>query len=170
MRPEQSLLLRSKQLIRCFNLLPCCDSELCWMAETKADWKFAKSLSEITVTQKFFEQRQGQWESERGTERDSRPQQDRNHANVGGLYAPVKRQQKDRWRAMGVIISINSKSRCSGGEISHSFSPPPLVTNPSLTADAWDGLGVVTAEPESEREWRMEGWRWGRNRKRRRNW
>lgn len=30
-------------------------------------------------------------------------------------------------------------------------SPSPPVTNPGLTADAWDGLGVVTAEPESER-------------------
>lgn len=34
------------------------------------------------------------------------------------------------------------------------FQPPP-VTNPGLTADAWDGLEVVTAESESE--WMKDG-------------
>lgn len=67
--------------------------------------------------------RPGLWESE--STRDGRPQQDYNHTNVGELYAPAKRQQKDCSRAMGVIISKNWKSRCWGGEISHSSSIPP---------------------------------------------
>lgn len=33
-------------------LIFCPDNKVCWMAETKGDWKFAKSVSEIIVTQK----------------------------------------------------------------------------------------------------------------------
>lgn len=60
--------------------------------EQKGDNRSAKSLWEINVTQKSFEgnNRDGV------KEKDSRPQQDPNRVDVGELYAPAKRQQKDR--------------------------------------------------------------------------
>lgn len=95
-------------------------------------------------------------ENEKETEEDCRPQQDHNRADVGGVHAPEKRQQKGRWRATGFIISINSKSRCSGSEISHSSSLSLSMTNPGLTADAC-GAGIRASEG-----WR--GCRWSRRR------
>lgn len=84
---------------------------------TKGRRGFAKSLSEKIVTQKSFEQRRGQWESDGETEADSKPRRDYNHASR-------KEATEGSLKGNGSHHQHKFKmSRCSGSEISHSWSP-----------------------------------------------